>query len=116
MFVFFLMIRRPPRSTRTDTLFPYTTLFRSPFGQKAFQYGPVHTDADEPTDALQGLFQRHHWPSGNDVLSGSGARPYLAIGRDKVEDRGLPRHLANSVQPFRIGTNENIAANAISRQ
>src|SRR3546814_12746166 len=35
---FFLMIRRPPRSTRTDTLFPYTTLFRSdevgvPLGQ-----------------------------------------------------------------------------------
>src|SRR3546814_8843408 len=29
MFCFFLMIRRPPRSTRTDTLFPYTTLFRS---------------------------------------------------------------------------------------
>src|SRR3546814_8721979 len=27
--VLFLMIRRPPRSTRTDTLFPYTTLFRS---------------------------------------------------------------------------------------
>src|SRR3546814_11035410 len=27
--VFFLMLRRPPRSTRTDTLFPYTTLFRS---------------------------------------------------------------------------------------
>src|SRR3546814_11012017 len=27
--LFFLMIRRPPRSTRTDTLFPYTTLFRS---------------------------------------------------------------------------------------
>src|SRR3546814_7616043 len=32
---FFLMIRRPPRSTRTDTLFPYTTLFRSPLS-----YGP----------------------------------------------------------------------------
>src|SRR3546814_18987222 len=27
--IFFLMIRLPPRSTRTDTLFPYTTLFRS---------------------------------------------------------------------------------------
>src|SRR3546814_19607902 len=26
------MIRRPPRSTRTDTLFPYTTLFRSSYG------------------------------------------------------------------------------------
>src|SRR3546814_4697844 len=29
VYIFFLMIRRPPRSTRTDTLFPYTTLFRS---------------------------------------------------------------------------------------
>src|SRR3546814_16239219 len=29
MFFFCLMIRRPPRSKRTDTLFPYTTLFRS---------------------------------------------------------------------------------------
>src|SRR3546814_14160835 len=28
------MIRRPPRSTRTDTLFPYTTLFRSPGGAR----------------------------------------------------------------------------------
>src|SRR3546814_3688880 len=36
MLCFFLMIRRPPRSTRTDTLFPYTTLFRSqmPLGQQ----------------------------------------------------------------------------------
>src|SRR3546814_21155440 len=39
VFVFFLMLRRHPRSTRTDTLFPYTTLFRSilrraPFGER----------------------------------------------------------------------------------
>src|SRR3546814_15966030 len=32
--MFFLMIRRPPRSTRTDTLFPYTTLFRSAAAQE----------------------------------------------------------------------------------
>src|SRR3546814_2933291 len=32
---FFLMIRLPPRSTRTDTLFPYTTLFRSPVSRRA---------------------------------------------------------------------------------
>src|SRR3546814_8187437 len=37
--VFFLMIRRPPRSTRTDTLFPYTTLFRSITGTKIFISG-----------------------------------------------------------------------------
>src|SRR3546814_9188156 len=34
-YIFFLMIRRPPRSTRTDTLFPYTTLFRSPLADGA---------------------------------------------------------------------------------
>src|SRR3546814_779725 len=37
---FFLMIRRPPRSTRTDTLFPYTTLFRSGQIQSMFQLVP----------------------------------------------------------------------------
>src|SRR3546814_20853025 len=42
--VFLLMIRRPPRSTRTDTLFPYTTLFRSlskDHGSKRLAPGPV---------------------------------------------------------------------------
>src|SRR3546814_5513896 len=39
---FFLMIRRPPRSTRTDTLFPYTTLFRS----KHHMAGVGHTADD----------------------------------------------------------------------
>src|SRR3546814_5056202 len=56
---FFLMIRRPPRSTRTDTLFPYTTLFRSPQAAgsritgsplrlklNVFGRGPLHTQAD----------------------------------------------------------------------
>src|SRR3546814_2299980 len=43
----FLMIRRPPRSTRTDTLFPYTTLFRSQGllaarrRERPVQFGPV---------------------------------------------------------------------------
>src|SRR3546814_12461175 len=44
----FLMIRRPPRSTRADTLFPYTTLFRSDgrcrpgLGLRRNQLGPEH--------------------------------------------------------------------------
>src|SRR3546814_5182905 len=43
---FFLMIRRPPRSTRTDTLFPYTTLFRS-IAEQAFNswYTARYVDA-----------------------------------------------------------------------
>src|SRR3546814_13874952 len=39
---FFLMIRRPPRSTRTDTLLPYTTRFRSAVGEQ------VDDQADQP--------------------------------------------------------------------
>src|SRR3546814_19511928 len=39
LFFFFLMIRRPPRSTRTDTLFPYTTLFRSVRGRQPESQG-----------------------------------------------------------------------------
>src|SRR3546814_11756857 len=54
------MIRRPPRATRTDTLFPYTTLFRSDRG-----------DHDLGGDALvaqaQGLFER-------DLVKGVGRR------------------------------------------
>src|SRR3546814_11827553 len=41
LYFFFLMIRRPPRSTRTDTLFPYTTLFRSQIAENAGHDGGV---------------------------------------------------------------------------
>src|SRR3546814_10863752 len=42
------MIRRPPRSTRTDTLFPYTTLFRS---RRPSVRGPVRDQHDDPVAA-----------------------------------------------------------------
>src|SRR3546814_8770694 len=45
---FFLMVRRPPRSTRTDTLFPYTTLFRSvELRPHRTAIGAEHADLDE---------------------------------------------------------------------
>src|SRR3546814_12612737 len=52
----FLMIRRPPRSTRTDTLFPYTTLFRSHVARRratgdrhlARRFRPRSHDGDDP--------------------------------------------------------------------
>src|SRR3546814_12089036 len=40
-YVVFLMLRRPPRSTRTGTLFPYTTLFRSTGLRQAYLAGEV---------------------------------------------------------------------------
>src|SRR3546814_18900389 len=54
LFFFFLMIRRPPRSTRTDTLFPYTTLFRSalPYRVLARKYRPQSFDELIGQDAM----------------------------------------------------------------
>src|SRR3546814_12246314 len=51
---FFLMIRRPPRSTRTDTLFPYTTLFRSPSGAFEALAGPLLRPVRCPGVTLKG--------------------------------------------------------------
>src|SRR3546814_19972878 len=45
---FFLMLRRPPRPTRTDTLFPYTTLFRSLLRST---YCEAWTSYEQPPDA-----------------------------------------------------------------
>src|SRR3546814_10730537 len=66
---FFLMIRRPPRSTRTDTLFPYTTLFRSdsyaggnrhhcrPFHCARRQENSPERRSEEHTSELQSLMR-----------------------------------------------------------
>src|SRR3546814_3115727 len=66
---FFLMIRRPPRSTRTDTLFPYTTLFRSapdlaiadqrpaPSGGRPAGRGHGGDRSEEHTSELQSLMR-----------------------------------------------------------
>src|SRR3546814_4862668 len=50
--IFFLMIRRPPRSTRTDTLFPYTTLFRSHRQLTHFKDFDVHFPAIGPSELV----------------------------------------------------------------
>src|SRR3546814_3162384 len=80
------MIRRPPRSTRTDTLFPYTTLFRSarvpdwPRGHGGPGTGRVPREArvygsDEPMGE----------PPGPQVFSESRGVPSRALGRRSEE-------------------------------
>src|SRR3546814_10965941 len=62
--IFFLRIRRPPRSTRTDTLFPYTTLFQSAEADARALYA----------QGVQGIrFSLHH-PSGPSLGDGNGQR------------------------------------------
>src|SRR3546814_15356704 len=56
IFLFF-MIRRPPRSTRTDTLFPYTTLFRSTVFSSAAELGGIQVE-DQPKDMDRPSFIR----------------------------------------------------------
>src|SRR3546814_14966532 len=51
------MIRRPPRSTRTDTLFPYTTLFRSSgFNQVFTEISGEFIETDEAREYSEGLY------------------------------------------------------------
>src|SRR3546814_3298545 len=68
---FFLMIRRPPRSTRTDTLFPYTALFRSATSIIAPQLGETY--------ALPARASARRLKTGDPELQG-------AVGRDWQND------------------------------
>src|SRR3546814_13917526 len=58
MFVFILMLRRPPMSTRTDTLSPYTTLFRSRAAARAGDHGLQVMSFEQAAVRLAGGFVR----------------------------------------------------------
>src|SRR3546814_15415487 len=96
--IFFLMIRRPPRSTRTDTLFPYTTLFRSsPVGASAAGAVPAAgagVDATGAQPAASAMKGRTSAPNRKDILHSKkwGARPREGCGQAPV------------VRPVRIGS------------
>src|SRR3546814_4725323 len=74
------MIRRPPRSTRTDTLFPYTTLFRSKARRRARSGGAARQDDGRAAAARHRQGQRDHGDARRTALRGppprlSGRRP-----------------------------------------
>src|SRR3546814_18783041 len=82
--VFFLMLRRPPISTRTDTLFPYTTLFRSQGGL---------------AESVLTVIREYMNIEGRD----SGERRLLEVARRDLH-RGQPRPpLAHEVPDLQIG-------------
>src|SRR3546814_12838971 len=92
--VFFFMIRRPPRSTPTDTLFPYTTLFRSP---PVIYMNDVDPVAPQETGAGQNAAQRpSEFPQGEGLARherplGGGVVHPLMPGEETGEDRKSTR-------------------------
>src|SRR3546814_13995450 len=84
------MIRRPPRSTRTDTLFPYTTLFRS-----ADQFAAVPA-----VERIGGVFgDDHRAIVGMILVDRTQVERHLRRGRRADRDRApLPRHGHAAVQ------------------
>src|SRR3546814_20777972 len=91
------MIRPPPRSTRTDTLFPYTTLFRSAHGAPP----PPTTQEDHSAHAAPGQDGQHdgHPPAGGQTptedAASAGAMPHGAMGHEAQEpmDHGSMEHM-----------------------
>src|SRR5881392_733252 len=77
-FFFFLMIRRPPRSTQRTTLFPYTTLFRSP-GPR-----PVQRLRDRPREA--GRLDA----GGGPLDAGGGDGPLVEVGHGALAGLAQP--------------------------
>src|SRR3546814_18048491 len=71
---FFLMIRRPPRSTRTDTLVPYTTLFRS-----------RATVAESLCSACMARFSKHFPPPSKKYWLTQKDREYLCARSQPIE-------------------------------
>src|SRR3546814_5005177 len=72
------MIRRPPRSTRTDTLFPYTTLFRSA-GQAEHEQQFAVKPALVPIAAVEGEHQPEHPDEDERRVEDDPAQPILAL-------------------------------------
>src|SRR3546814_16368611 len=99
------MIRRPPRSTRTDTLFPYTTLFRS-LHPRDLQNQLADEGVDERVLLLDGDGEGAH--AADDVLAevvdqglaaGAGHAAAAVVQREAVDDdAGAHRPLARQRQ------------------
>src|SRR3546814_17035842 len=114
--VFFLMKRRPPRSTRTDTLFPYTTLFRSVPRRRGICRRADRAEQEariavlvprlyeKPAGAVGPHSYRHRRASSDRPRARSRrsarARADRLLGRRRAESRDPPhRHLASLPTP-----------------
>src|SRR3546814_8062178 len=90
--IFLLMLRRPPRSTRTDTLFPYTTLFRSHGASipgdirrpRALLFGGRDNHCSSVEEAT--LFRRFHACGTNRIHCRALRGSQIQCGHDRSEE------------------------------
>src|SRR3546814_1924192 len=92
------MIRRPPRSTRTDTLFPYTTLFRSERAEKTLCKCTSFTHEDvrrliveKQLKAIPEVMQELHWTTPDGCYSCRPALNYYLLCAWPEEHQEDPR-------------------------
>src|SRR3546814_14120203 len=95
---FFLMRRRPPRSTRTDTLFPYTTLFRS--GQTGIAIARAYGVEWSRIVAVNGLTEPYLLRTGWRLLIPGGAEPGQPSAAERAAALTLDiDHLLTGTEP-----------------
>src|SRR3546814_4719020 len=101
------MIRRPPRSTRTDTLFPYTTLFRSIGGIVVQSYTPEIGFGSRDQELL--TFGAHHIGG---ALARKGAQEHLKAAHTELEVRveARTRELESTNRELRAQIGERVRA------
>src|SRR3546814_5215470 len=88
------MNRRPPRSTRTDTLFPYTTLFRSPQARRHAAAAARRARGKEPRSTDMNLMHKTLLAAAVCALL-----PAAALVKDVVMPRDLPAYGADKPLP-----------------
>src|SRR3546814_18628646 len=100
MSAFFLMLRRPPRSTRTDTLFPYTTLFRS---VRTAHFGADHAVAGvaDFVDRIDVDRRGEAGPARSAVIFFLGIEQFRAAARAIIDAVGLVAVIFAGEGPFR---------------
>src|SRR3546814_241062 len=94
------MIRRPPRSTRTDTLFPYTTLFRSLLHCDYANAAPSRVGLRHPSIAPYGAFpcRDEHMV----VIAVQNEREWVRLCDDVLRDPALARDPRFVSNPLRV--------------
>src|SRR3546814_11720265 len=117
------MIRRPPRSTRTDTLFPYTTLFRSRPGLAAagpvvrasqrgiarwpgtVEHARVHCESCRVAGSYQGVSRKIRSPvrrQGNKHGCGSGSFPHAEAENSQALFGGIETQVEEDICRFSV--------------